>query len=176
MRARNDAGAGPWSYVARATPLAVEGPAQTSATISSQLPVEGLGQTPEMISGGYGHTCALTEDGTAACWGANTYGQAAPPRGPFTAPSSGDYHTCALRAHGTVECWGANQYGQATPLRGLFTALSSGAQHTCVLTHEGAVECWADGSARPSHTPERPLYRHVLVSLHITPKPASLND
>ena len=63
------------------------------------------------ISSGSFHTCALREDGTPVCWGAEpvdpdadlrpvNFGQASPPEGErLTAISSGAYHTCGLRGN-----------------------------------------------------------------------------
>ena len=31
------------------------------------------------LSAGGAHTCGILEDGTVACWGSNSYGQASPP-------------------------------------------------------------------------------------------------
>ena len=58
------------------------------------------------ISVGEGHTCALTEDGEAVCWGGNEYGQADPLPGRYTAISAGSAHTCAVTTGGEIVCWG----------------------------------------------------------------------
>ena len=52
------------------------------------------------------HTCGLKTDGTLACWGENSYGQATPPAGTFSQVSAGDDHTCGVRTDGTLACWG----------------------------------------------------------------------
>ncbi|HLT96247.1 MAG TPA: S-layer homology domain-containing protein [Acidimicrobiia bacterium] len=78
------------------------------------------------------HSCALTEDGTALCWGNNEEGQlgdgstdttgvpvvVADPTEPSSAFSGlsqlADYgwNTCAVTSGGIPYCWGDNQYGQ----------------------------------------------------------------
>lgn len=70
---------------------------------------------------GYEHSCALTGDSLAYCWGYNTLGQlgdsttvdrATPVRAVgghrFVSLSIGNTHTCGLTSDGTAYCWGAN--------------------------------------------------------------------
>ena len=93
-----------------------------------------------MVVAGLSTTCAIRADGTAACWGENSFGkvgngtafnlQPLPvpvltnvvgigPLGPeklkltnTVALALGGSHTCALRADGDVFCWGLNSDGQ----------------------------------------------------------------
>ena len=87
------------------------------------------GKKATAIAAGTMTTCALLEDGTVACWGYDTYGQAgvAPDAGAVvTTPTlvagiglaeqismgSTGQHACARIHGGSVKCWGANTYGQ----------------------------------------------------------------
>jgi alpha-tubulin suppressor-like RCC1 family protein len=126
------------------------------------------------ISAGYHHTCAVLSDGTAKCWGDDTYGQlgdgttggySLTPVAVFglsnaVAISAGDYHTCALLSDGTARCWGANAQGQLgdnsitpspTPVAvfGLSNAvaISAGYYHTCALLGDGTAQCWGRNSS-----------------------------
>ena len=61
------------------------------------------------ISSSARHTCALTQEGFAVCWGAENdqWKQADAPKDfRFTAISSGPDHTCAIRTDGAPVCWG----------------------------------------------------------------------
>ncbi len=100
----------------------------------SPVPVAG-GLTFATISAGSRHTCGLTVDGTAYCWGDNTKGQlgdgtttrqatpvavvggvrfATIEAGGAVGGSAGvgGGHTCGLTASGDAYCWGWNGSGQ----------------------------------------------------------------
>jgi alpha-tubulin suppressor-like RCC1 family protein len=82
------------------------------------------------ISSGQDHTCGLTTDGQAYCWGRNNSGQLgvsgiAESLNPiavtfgignpvlrFTSLVVGYYFTCGLTLAGQLYCWGNNDYGQ----------------------------------------------------------------
>jgi alpha-tubulin suppressor-like RCC1 family protein len=94
----------------------------------------GPNQAALAVSAGNRHSCALLDDGSVRCWGANESGQLGLgdtehrgddpgelgtelPRvllGPATAVAvdAGDEHTCVLLADGQVSCFGANLLGE----------------------------------------------------------------
>jgi alpha-tubulin suppressor-like RCC1 family protein len=127
------------------------------------------------VSVGATHTCALTREGRAWCWGLGTSGELGTGRAgssatpvsvagdkAFVQIAAGAFHTCALSATGAVFCWGANRVGTlgnrtttssaapvsvAAPANVSFTALASGPHHSCALGSNGAVYCWGSNSA-----------------------------
>jgi len=96
------------------------------------------------------HTCGLKNDGSATCWGSNSYGESTVPSGTFTQISAGENHTCGLKSDGSAICWGAGktntrnspEYGQSIVPSGTFTQLSAGYDHSCGLKSDGSVTCW----------------------------------
>ncbi|MCC6524583.1 MAG: hypothetical protein IT373_18145, partial [Polyangiaceae bacterium] len=146
------------------------------------------GHTIASIAVGGFHVCAILDDSTVRCWGANGYGQlglgdtASRGDGPsemgLNLPavslgtgrtavqlSAGENHTCAILDDATLKCWGANIYGAlgqgdsssrgeasgemgdnlpavllATGRTPAFVA--AGWDHTCVGLDSATVQCW----------------------------------
>ncbi|WP_218109882.1 RCC1 domain-containing protein [Oligoflexus tunisiensis] len=89
----------------------------------------GLGRTAQAIATGFAHSCAILDNGSVKCWGANGSGQLGyGDRSIRLAPSPtavnlgegrtaralslGAYHSCALLDNFTMKCWGSNSDGQ----------------------------------------------------------------
>lgn len=77
------------------------------------------------LSAGSRHTCGVTTDNRAYCWGANFDGELGDGTTDYrTAPvavagglrflqvSAGGQHTCGVTTGNVVYCWGYNPYGQ----------------------------------------------------------------
>jgi alpha-tubulin suppressor-like RCC1 family protein len=148
-----------------------------------------------VVTGMY-HSCGLSDDGVAYCWGADDLGglgdggTAASTFSPspvdtstmsgataFVTLGAGVYHTCGLTGEGVAYCWGWGEFGQigdggaaaevqsptavdTSTISGakIFTQLVAGGGHNCGLTTEGVAYCWGwdeygqvgSGSAAPS--------------------------
>jgi alpha-tubulin suppressor-like RCC1 family protein len=134
------------------------------------------------IAAGGEHTCALTENAKAYCWGlghlTGTTGAASYVSAPvavagdrtYVAISAGFAHTCALTAAGEIYCWGENFDGKLgsggfadneTPVRvdsvEHFVGVAAGGSHTCAVSVAQVAWCWGGnpwgGVGRPPSDP-----------------------
>jgi hypothetical protein len=114
------------------------------------------------------HTCGITVDAKAYCWGNNNWGQlgngstASQSNVPvavagnlsFAQISAGADHSCGVTTDGRAFCWGHNdwrQFASSTPsfstspvqIAGLtFTSITAGSGFTCGVTTSSAGYCW----------------------------------
>jgi alpha-tubulin suppressor-like RCC1 family protein len=110
-----------------------------------------------ILASGQNHSCAIRPNGTVACWGENSSGQATPPSGTFISLSSGagigpDY-TCGIRTDHSVACWGR----ASSPPAEKFAALSGSLRSVCGILTNGAVRCWGDNLYGQTDPPEGPF-------------------
>lgn len=145
--------------------------AQQPTPVAVALP---SGRRAVAISAGGFHTCALLDDGSAVCWGGDSFGQlgddalfaqqptpavvALPAGRRAAAIGAGGVHTCALLDDGSAACWGADVQGglgddaplanKATPVAVALpagrrtTAISAGGSHACAVLDDGSLACW----------------------------------
>lgn len=163
----------PWTLGAGSgtNTLTVSGATRGVVTLQAASVVNGL--VLDQIGAGGDYTCGLAEDGSAYCWGGNTFGQLGdgtntPSVTPvrvggdadlrFSALATGDVHACGISADDPYTyCWGGNDKGQlgagsfanqSQPQRvsGLLNMqrISAGLRHTCAVSSIGWVYCWGD--------------------------------
>jgi len=144
-------------------------------TIPSNVPVSvaGLTDVVAISAGSYPFACALLGDGTARCWGNNTFGQlgdgttndslipvAVTGLTGVTAISAGYARACAVLGDGTARCWGndgglgalGNGTGmdssvpvEVAGLTGATAISAGGAVHVCARLADGTARCWGGG-------------------------------
>jgi hypothetical protein len=126
----------------------------------------------DAIAAGGTHTCGITTDDEAYCWGGTslTYGQLGDGTTTqrlvptivsgghaWASISVGSSHTCGVTTAGDTYCWGRNNYGglgdgtttdRTTPtlVSGGHTweSISAGTGYTCGVTTADAAYCWGD--------------------------------
>jgi alpha-tubulin suppressor-like RCC1 family protein len=128
--------------------------------------------TFRQVSAGRFHTCGVTTDDRAYCWGYNQFGELGdgttttrltpvPVAGTrrFRQVTTGALHSCGLTTDSLAFCWGDNsagqlgdgtttQYGVPRPLPVAVAGgrrlrqMQAGYMHTCALTAGSRIYCW----------------------------------
>ena len=140
----------------------MKAPGFTSVTLAS------------IASGNY-HSCGLTAEGAAYCWGNNDGGRLGDNSTTtrldpvvvngghvFRKLSAGGWHTCGITTAGAAYCWGKNgtvgRVGNnssadstvpaAIAIGTTFSDISVGREHACAIrASDGAAMCWGDNNA-----------------------------
>lgn len=155
------------------------GNGKTASRSTGPVRVVGTQQWASVTAGGW-HTCGTAADGSAWCWGENTFGQVGdgtttlrvrPQRvlgeGSWTQLSAAWGRTCGVLVDGGLRCWGDNATGalgdgtyqdRSTPVgiaggNNSWAQVATGASTTCASERNGSVWCWGDnryGQAGPA--------------------------
>jgi len=143
-------------------------------SLSPQTLTLGSNLKAKRIVAGKHHLCAISQNDSLFCWGANDVGQLGlnssaaivyqatqvSLAGSVQQVAAGFGHTCATAAN-TVYCWGVNDFGQlgnnsttsvTSPVTvlGLTTAVNNlalGKDHSCAVTTDDKVYCWGSRQA-----------------------------
>jgi alpha-tubulin suppressor-like RCC1 family protein len=158
------------------------------------VPISG-GLSFTSLTAGNAHTCGLTSDSTAYCWGGNDFGSlgdstvtshdvptAVAGGRKFAAISAGAYHTCAITGAGAAYCWGNNISGELGDSSGnieqvvpvavhaagvLFTSIAAGFNHICARATSGQMYCWG-GNENGQVGPNAGVAAYVPISVGVT--------
>lgn len=162
---------------ASATPASAS---ERGAEAPAPRPLAALRPRASLAVGGI-HTCYLTQQDEATCWGGEEGGgrlrgegaDAASDRPTLRTIVAGVFHTCGLTAGGRVLCWPAragdapNLAAPAEPIAlpsgAIPVDVVAGSEHSCTLVSSGAVYCWGrnahgqlgDGTTDDSAEPVR---------------------
>lgn len=158
--------------------------AQNNGKLGNGDPESGMVTEPTKILGDHRfvkvyaatqHTCGLTAEGEAWCWGSNLWGRIGdgtedntlePVRVAgghrFVDLSLNLYHSCGITIEGKAYCWGSQNKGkigngltagstavtepaQVVDIDG-FVQIVNGGDHSCAVTAAGRVYCWGSGN------------------------------
>ena len=167
---------------------------------SDQLSSTSMSSTPFRVPGNHRfvqlatfgrHTCGLTAEGKAYCWGYNGWGglgtasnvsQSPTPllvagNATFRSISAGSDHTCAVAIDNVAYCWGNNDWRQlgtgtstisSVPVAvsgGIaFGTVTAGPGFTCGVSTTGGAYCWGANSIGQTADGKTINYGNVFVS------------
>ena len=108
---------------------------RSAASMGDALPTVSLGsgRTAKAVATGAAHTCALLDDDSVKCWGANDDGQL----------GLGDVDARGDQPGEMGDSLPAVSFGVASGVK--VTAITAGDAHSCAMFSNGAVKCWGSG-------------------------------
>jgi alpha-tubulin suppressor-like RCC1 family protein len=145
----------------------------TTTQRTSPVQIASTGNAATVIATGFGSTCRIDPDGTARCWGRDSYaelGVGTPDEydsphqvgagTTWTTIGVGTTTGCAYRSSdGSDWCWGYNASGQVgdgtttdrdspvqTNVAQTFVDVAVGTTHACAVRQSQKVRCWGDNT------------------------------
>jgi alpha-tubulin suppressor-like RCC1 family protein len=130
------------------------------------------------VAAGSFHSCGITTEMKAKCWGQDFAGKTTVPtmhlyhspemplrnvtEWQSMSASAGYHHTCGI-ADGRALCWGDNEYEQTNvPAGRYWRSVSAGQFHSCGIDSNATAHCWGDNSYGQSEVPaEEAKWRNV---------------
>ena len=123
------------------------------------------------IGAGGGHSCAIKDNNTVACWGSSTNNRTNPASADgiddatrLLAISAGAAHSCGIKTDNTAVCWGSSTNNRTNPASAddihantKFLAIDAGGEHNCGIGVDGRVFCWgnpANNRTDPTSSPQ----------------------
>ncbi len=144
---------------------------QKSATPSRvQPPSAGMFRGRIAVSAGENHTCSVSFDGHAFCWGRNIFGQ-------LGTQSSADspLPSPVVLEPTPIPQSSAQRRGPMTPPTPLggIVAITAGGSHSCALHDQGQVLCWGWNGSGQLGNGTRVDSRHPVVAQQVVPHDAN---
>ncbi len=94
------------------------------------------------ISAGGSHTCAVTTDDRAYCWGPSVKPVSGSLR--FLEVSAGYSNTCGITTDYRAYCWGGDLVPKIVPGGRRYRQISAGLDYACAVTTADLAFCWGD--------------------------------
>jgi alpha-tubulin suppressor-like RCC1 family protein len=142
--------------------LAIDGRVQCWGASLGTAPTEAM----TALAVGVTHACALRLDGSAVCWGDNSFGQATPIAGMYSAIVSGERFSCGLgRDDGRARCWGQGPAVANVPQDEYFYSISAYGRNICGRAGTDRNFCWGEDAAL-LQPPAVPLLEIVVGARH----------
>ena len=141
------------------------------------VPTDSGGQTITdwvQVEAGWAQTCAVRANGSALCWGRQSYGRSDGPSGsgPYQEATTSVYNGCALATDGSVDCWGADnpyfdQFPLVPPANARFTTIemstANGFWYGCGLKPDGGIQCWGHANDASVLNPPAGKFESISV-------------
>jgi len=156
------------------------GDGSSTRLILTPVDVVGVNKDIISISAGSEHTCALSTNGEAKCWGNNNYGQVGDSTttnrkeavnivglAKVSTIGTGFSTTCAVTNESRVACWGwiglqdySTSPHEVDTFGNNLAEIAVGGDHICALTNDGIVKCLGEneygqlgnGTTTPAYT------------------------
>ena len=125
----------------------------------------------QAAAGGAASMCVIKQDGSLACWGADTLGIKNPQAGSYQSVSLSCHQMCAISTDGSVTCWGL--YLSRYPVDDItpgtrYKSVSTGYDHACGVTVDNRMRCWGRNFGGQADPPSGETFMSVSAGYRHT--------